>query len=236
MSSYATLGELKVAINVLTASDDTILQAWLDAAEKSVNNFCNRPDGFLAPAIASARYYPGSGKAFQLIDETPAITAVAVKDSPTDEENQYVAWTVGVVGTTLAADVFPATGDPLAPDFTSLPYTLLVCAPNGQYSTFTSGRFGTLRGWHDDIDRGGSYHLPTVKVTAKWGYATVVPPTIKQASIMQAGRWYKRAQSAMADTLASVDLGALLYTKAVDPDIAMILVEGRYCKPVLGRR
>jgi len=78
--------------------------------------------------------------------------------------------------------------------------------------------------------------VPTVQITARWGFATEVPIDIKEAAIMQAARWYKRLQSAMADVLASGELGQLLYRKSLDPDIRRLLVDGRYVKPVVGRR
>jgi hypothetical protein len=53
---------------------------------------------------------------------------------------------------------------------------------------------------------------------------------------MQSARWYKRLQGAMSDALASADLGELLYVQKLDPDIAGILLDGRYVRPAVGRR
>ena len=53
---------------------------------------------------------------------------------------------------------------------------------------------------------------------------------------MQAARWFKRFQSSMADVLASDELGTLLYRQSLDPDVKRLLVDGRYVKPVIGRR
>jgi hypothetical protein len=78
--------------------------------------------------------------------------------------------------------------------------------------------------------------IPTVQVTAKWGYSAVVPPTITKACEMQVVRWYKRFEGAMADALASAELGQLLYRQELDPDVKFILVGGRYVKPSVGRR
>jgi len=183
---------------------------------------------------ANARYYVGSGKSFQWIDECVSVTAVAVKDSASDDEDSYVAWTVGTVGTTTEADVFPATGDPAMPDYMATPHTLLVVGANGDYSTFTGGGFTSRGGFRPltTVSRG----LPTVEVSGRWGYATTVPDDIKEACLMQAARWYKRFQSAMSDTLASAELGTLLYRQSLDPDIRRLLVDGRYVKPTVGRR
>jgi len=233
--AYATAAELKAEIGQTTA-DDVRLGRLLSAAETKINNLLRRPDGFVAVTTAAARYYKGSGTPVQRIHEFVEVTAVAVKGSSSDDEDDYTSWTVGVIGTTTEADVFPARGDAENPDFTlpsvcTYPFDLLIIGPNGDYSQFISGKRVSSKGWRSDAQfkRG----LPTVQVTAKWGYATTVPADIKEATIMQAARWYKRLASGMADTLASADLGALLYVQKLDPDIAGILLDGRYMNPVI---
>ena len=231
---YATASELRAQIDKTSTADDTQLEEILSAATRTIDRFCNRPDGFVSAAAASARYFVGSGDTIQWIDECASVTAVAVKDSPSDDEDDYTSWTLGTVGSTTDADVFPASGDPIAPDYNSTPYTFLVIGPNGSYSVFTGGSFTTRGGFRGIGSR--TRGTPTVKVTAKWGFATTVPADIKEACIMQSARWYKRLQSAMADTAASTEMGTLLYRQSLDPDIALILKSGRYVKPAVGRR
>jgi hypothetical protein len=77
---------------------------------------------------------------------------------------------------------------------------------------------------------------PTVQVTAKWGYSVSVPPTIEQACLIQAARWYKRALSSFGDTLASPEMGQMFYTKPLDPDVRTLLVDGRMVMPAIGGR
>jgi hypothetical protein len=233
--AYATAIELMAEIGQENADDDT-LDRLLSAAERKINNTCLRPDGFLADTEASARYYKGSGTPVQRVHEFTELSAVAVKGSSSDDEDDYTSWTVGIIGTTTEADVFPARGDAEYPDFTlpsvcGYPFDLLVIGSNGDYNQFTDGSRVSSRGWRSDdrIKRG----LPTVEVTAYWGFAATVPPDIKEATIMQAARWYKRLRSGMADSLASTDLGQLLYTLKLDPDIASILLDGRYVRPAL---
>lgn len=45
-----------------------------------------------------------------------------------------------------------------------------------------------------------------------------------QATLIQAVRFFKRAQQAFADAGASIDLGKLIFAKKVDPDVEAILV------------
>jgi len=221
MSDYCTTTELKNAMNKQTAGDDAVLAATITAVSRAIDQYCNRPDGFVAElsGYESTRYYFGTGKTYQWIDENVDVVAVYVKDAESDEENEYVTWVVGEVGTTLSADVFPASGDPKAPTFNRTPYTLLVCGRNGDYAVFPK-----------------SVTLPVVKVTARWGYAGTCPAQIKQATIMQASRWYKLVQGAMAHTLAGQDVGgAMVYPGGVDPDVQFILKAGRFVKPAVGR-
>jgi hypothetical protein len=79
-----------------------------------------------------------------------------------------------------------------------------------------------------------TYRFMSVQITAKWGYALTVPDQVKQATIMQAARWYKRGESAWADATASGEMGQLLYRKAFDPDIENIVKNGRLIRPAAG--
>jgi hypothetical protein len=233
-AAYATVIEFRNEVGITSTTTDVEIAAILDGAAREINRVCNRPDGFFADVTASARYFTGSGKPWQLIDECVEVTGVAVKDSVSDDEDSYTAWTVGVVGTTTSADCFPATGDPAFPDYERTPYTMLVIGANGDYSHFTGGKYTSRGGFRPTsrLHRG----LPTVEVTARWGYSSTVPPDIKQACLMLAAKVRKRIQSNMADTAASPELGTLMYTKELDPQIRGILELGRYIRPSVGRR
>jgi hypothetical protein len=222
--AYATAADLRARLQKTSTDEDDVLTALIAAAERNINRACNRPDGFVADAIASARKYAGSGKPYQYIDECISVSAVAVKESATDDD--YTDWT--------SADYIEASGDPEYPDYNSLPYDLLVVDPTGDESVFASGKYTTRGGFRPltDVSRG----VPTVQVTAKWGYSEDVPYDIKEACLMQAARWYKRFEGSMSDALASGELGTLLYRQSLDPDIRRLLVDGRYVKPTTGRR
>lgn len=232
--AYATVKEFRADVGKTDDDDDLTIARLLDAAGAAIDRFCNRPDGFMAEPNATTRYYPGSGGSYQWIDECVAVTAVAVKDSPSDDEDAYVAWVLGTVGTTTDADVFPATGNPSNPDYQTLPYTMLMIGANGDYSRFTTGAYTHRPGFRPErtaVPRG----LPTVEVTARWGFASAVPQNIATACLMQAARWYKRLQSSMADVLASGELGQLMYRQKLDPEVALLLEQGRYVRPATGR-
>lgn len=231
--AYATIAEIKAQFQKTDNTHDAILGALLDAASRTIDRVCNRPLGFEASDRATARYYPGNGKAFILIDEFIEATAVAVKDSPTD--TTYEAWTTPTSNMAGDGDWMAFSGGPQWPDFTSLPYNALMVDPNGDQSAFTSGLYTGMRGFPR---RTGSLRrqVPTVQVTARWGYSEDIPSDIKQACIMQSMIWFKRQQGSMAHALASDELGVLEVFSALDPAVELILRLGRYMKPPTGRR
>jgi hypothetical protein len=208
--AYATVSELKAHIDKTGNEDDVVLAAILNAATVSLDRACNRYlpgfEYFKAPVVASARRYAGSGKAWQRIDPCVSVTLVEVKDSATATD--YTAWD--------AADWLAFHGSYERPTFDTLPYTALMASVNGDYVHFTKGTRG-----------------PAVRVTARWGGYVTPPADIVEATAMQAARWYKRLQSAMSDTLATPEMGMLLYQKSLDPDIRRILVDGRHINSVV---
>lgn len=222
-AAYATVKELRAEMDKTSTADDVTLARLLDSAALSINRACNRPDGFMADPTASARIYAGSGKPYQRIDECTSITTVAVKDSVTD--SSYTEWDDD--------DWIPFSGDPRAPNFNSTPYTAIMVDPTGDESVFTSGGYTTKAGFRPttDVFRG----VPTVQVTAKWGFSTEAPADIKEICIEQAARWYKHLQSAGSGTLATTELGQLK-GQNLDADLESRLATRRYIRPALGRR
>ena len=101
----------------------------------------------------------------------------------------------------------------------------------GNESYFTSGRYSQLQGFRPSFT--GSRGVPTVQVTARWGYADAVPAAIRQACIVQAARWFRRGQGQWADTVGNPEMGQFLYRRAVDPAVQMILVHGGYKRPTI---
>lgn len=48
---------------------------------------------------------------------------------------------------------------------------------------------------------------------------------VRQATLIQAVRWFKRAQSAFQDVAAAAELGQLAFARKIDPDVEFMLVE-----------
>ena len=234
--AYATAAELRARINKTSAADDVVLNALLDAASYAIDRVPNHQiEGVLvfdASAIASAREYAGSGRPYQWMDECTSVTLVEVKSSV--NATAYTAWAV--------TDWLTFTGAVRHPNCNDTPYTGLLVAPNGNYSLFSSGNYGNEDAY---FDLGGLAYSdlsapqivqPTVRITATWGVTDTVPDIIREVCVMLAARWWKRLESAMSDTLASGELGQLLYTQPIDPDVKFLLMNTRYYRPQVARR
>lgn len=223
---YATVTEVKTNIGKTGAEDDVNLAVVLDAAEAAIDRICNRLDGFKALTTATARVFFGLGKPFQFIDECVAITTVAVKDSPTD--STYTAW--------AAADWVAFSGDPQYPDFNGLPYTGVMVDPGGDFSVFISGKFSSRKGFSQDLDvTFVPRQIPTVKVTARWGYSVAAPAQVKLAAIALTARWWKRGKGSWQNAVQSADFGTMNFDNE-DKDIMMMLKGAGLVKPHIGWR
>ena len=62
-----------------------------------------------------------------------------------------------------------------------------------------------------------------LRVTGKWGAATTPPDVIKLAAIITVTRWFKRGMQGFQDTGAIIEVGQLVYRKALDPDVKEML-------------
>lgn len=226
MVTYATIADWKNVTGKKGSTDDSAIELLLEVASRWCDDFCNRKrDGFVAVTTATARIYTGSGTTHMWIHDCVSVTSVAVKQAVNDAT--YTAW--------AAADWLAATGRPENPDYNSTPYNLLLVNPVGDQSHFLDGRFSALRGFRPESNERGR-GAPTVQVTAKWGYATTVPAAVKQATLIQAARWFKRGESAWADAVSSTDFQQLLFRRDIDVDAKLLLVAGGYRRPSIGGR
>lgn len=63
------------------------------------------------------------------------------------------------------------------------------------------------------------------QITAKWGFAEVVPRMIKELTIALAIRAFKQGESGWSDVLASFDMGQMVYARE-NSDLRMMLKSG----------
>ncbi|MCU0515230.1 MAG: hypothetical protein MUE40_21970 [Anaerolineae bacterium] len=176
-----------------------VITLMLDAAAEVIDGYCNRPDGFLAAALATAKLFGGNGRDYLYCGDCVQVSQVEIKPGSTWEVVPAGAWSV-------------FSGDAREPRFDVLPYGGVL-----------------LEGYvFPQVQR-----LPNVRITARWGYSATVPPMVKQAAIAQASRWYKRGQVGWSDTTSNEATGQLQYRRVLDPDIQMMLVNGRLMRPAM---
>ena len=220
MATYASVDELKIRIQIqretLTVDQASVLTAILEAASRNIDDLCRRQaNGFLADAVASEKYFTSKGESFLRIPECVEITEVAVKESLT--ATTYTAWTTPTTPMAGDGDWIPCTGSSDDPVFSELPYDLILIDPNGSYGKFLNGGAA-----------------PVIKITARWGPETLVPPQIREACLMQSARWYKEYQGAMDGSLSSDELGRILYRKGLSSSVQQILFDGGWVIPLYG--
>ena len=97
-----------------------------------------------------------------------------------------------------------------------------------------NGRIDGLAMPYNAIRAVGDYTFPIwggealVKVTGTWGFSAV-PTAIKQATIIQASRIFKRLDSPLG-VLSSPDLGFIRVGSRLDPDVAQLVDNYRIVK------
>lgn len=228
-TAYTTVPVLMDALDKQVDDSNGRLTSLILRVSEAIDRICNRyPDGFVAAETATARLFSGRGGSVLRIDENIGVTALGIKANPGDSE--YVDWD---------ADTWIAfSGDPSSPNFNATPYTGLMSAA-GSGLVFTGFSGGDDVAWEStrySLSRHSHYSpaLPTVQVTALWGYAEDVPGVIEEACIMQSARIWKRVRGAMADTLTSGEMGQLIYRVKLDPDVENLLKGARMVRVAVG--
>lgn len=219
MARYGTIAQLKIRAEitaVLTAAETTMLEEILDASSRAIDRACKTiDDGFAVPTVASTKYFTAYGENFLRIPPCIALTTVSVKASRTAAT--YTAWSTPTTAMAGDGDWLPARGNAQDPTYATLPYNLLIIDRNGDYATFLNG---------DDA--------PVVKILATWGSQSVTPADIREACLMQATKWFKQEQGAMAATLGNYEFGQIKYRRGLDREVLSILINGGWIPPLYG--
>lgn len=228
--AYTTASEIRASMDAASSDDDGQLTSLALAASRFIDGYTGRmEDGFVAIETATERVYPGSGRRWMWIDECIEIEEISVKDAVTDP----------TFGTTLeATDWRGFRGDPRTPstiNFNKTPYHGIMLSASTSRSRFLEGAYwDSAYYFYNDRDSNTEEAFePTVSITARWGYAEDVHPIIRQATIMQAIRLYKRQQGGMADALLSGDFGQSRFLSEVDKDVKALLKHSRLIRPRL---
>lgn len=165
-------------------------------ASRLIDKVCKAEDGFFYANTDQTRYFDGSGCLEQLVDSlagAPTKVEVAetgIVDDASDTGGTYTTWA--------------------SRDYRCWPYNAIK-----QGRPYLRLDLDILNG-----SKATWWSFPkSVKITGPFGYSTTVPDLIKQATITQVARWWKRGQQAFQDAGAIVELGQLRFVKQLDPDV-----------------
>ena len=200
VNGYASLNDLKTALRIQDGVDDSLLELALESASRMVDEYTMR--SFYNAGTATRVFTPISDDVCH-IDDAISISNIAVSTLLNKTYNQTWA------NEDYQAEPLNGVSDGL----TGWPITRLRAIgnyefPNDETQYRYEGRYG-----QEDV--------ATVSVTAVWGWSAV-PTAVKQATIIQAMRIFKRLDSPLG-VISSPDTGYFRVSNRIDPDVAMLL-------------
>jgi hypothetical protein len=189
-NGYATLTDVKNALRITDALDDSLLETAIESASRMIDSYTART---FSNAGTAVRDFAATDDLTCIIDDAISVTSV----QSTDE--------IGGVYTTW--------------DVTDYQLEPLNSRSDGLYMPYTG-----LRAVNDYafpvVD-----HQALVRVTAVWGWASV-PTAIKQATIIQSSRLFKRLDSPLG-VLGMGDMGQIRVSRYLDPDVEQLAMPFR---------
>ena len=198
-NAYATMAALKAELNIGQAdtSYDVKLEAALNSASRQIDRHCGRRF-WQDPATVQREYYADSPYDVQT-DDISTTSGLVVRVDTGDDGTYATTLTI-----TTQFILLPRNAD-----HDGLPWNSirLVDADTTTFPIWTSGR-------------------PSVRVTAKFGYATV-PDDVNKACLIQATQLFKASDAVFGGL--SFDAGILRVRETLNP-MAAALVE-YYVKP-----
>jgi hypothetical protein len=189
-NGYATLTDVKNALRITDALDDSLLETAIESASRMIDGYTARTFYNGGTAV---RNFAATDALTCIIDDAISVTKVETTDEIGDS---YTEWA--------------ATDYQLEP---------LNSRSDGLYMPYTG-----LRAVNE-------YLFPVldqqalVKVTAVWGWASI-PTAIKQATIIQASRLFKRLDSPLG-VAGFGDMGAIRVGRYLDPDVEQLAMPFR---------
>jgi hypothetical protein len=189
VNGYASLNEVKAALRITDAVDDSLLNMAVESASRLVDGHAGRR---FWNAGTATKYFVAQDDYVCEVDDISSSTIVLQTSSGAD----------GIFDTTWDIDDYqlePLNGEL---DGIAWPYTSIRAI--GDYLWPISGGEAL------------------VKVTGVFGWPSV-PIAIKQATIIQASRIFKRLDSPLG-VAGFGDLGAIRVTRDLDPDVAQLVM------------
>jgi hypothetical protein len=200
VNGYASLNDLKSALRIQDGVDDTLLELALESASRMVDEYTMR--NFYNGGTAARVFVPDHND-LVAIDDAISISAIAVSTMMNKTYDQ--------VWSNVDYQLEPLNN--VADGLPGWPYTRIRAVGNFEFPT------GETRYRYEG--RYGQEDIATVQVTGVWGWSAV-PTAVKQATIIQAMRIFKRLDSPLG-VISSPETGFFRVSSRIDPDVAMLL-------------
>jgi hypothetical protein len=176
-----TLAEMKAAMNISAGDEDPVRDAKYEQAiryaSSAVRKFADRAFG--TAEVPGTRIYEYDSSGFMDIDDCMAVTAVAFIFGGFETPLEEFYWRPE-----------PQEGPPY--DYLTIPHWAGIYSPQMGFKT------------NLDViskDRGWPGLMPTVKVTANWGWPTV-PEDVKEATMLTAAAMAEKPDEYVAESIA----------------------------------
>jgi hypothetical protein len=189
-NGYATLSDVKAALRITDAVDDSLLEMAIESASRLIDGYAYR---YFYNAGTATRDFVAEDSYLTIIDDLISISELKTTD---EIGSEYVTWSPNDY------QLRPVNGKI---DGLSVPYTSILST--------------------DDLLFNIKSEQALVRVTGVWGWSAV-PIAIKQATVIQASRIYKRLDSPLG-VAGFGDLGAIRVGRALDPDVEQLVMPYR---------
>lgn len=202
---YASVDDLKHTNRLNFNSSDSVSDDLLETVIEAVSRKIDDRCNrrFWADSDDVIRYYTATNSNFVFTKDIASPSSDVTVEIDTNGDGTY--------DNTFASTDFVL--EPYDAETDGVPYQKITVSSNGQYL------FPKL------VIKG-------VKVTAKWGWPTAVPPPIVQAVLLQSERLFKRFSTPLGSESMTA-LGKMTLTiPALDPDVELLI--SRYIRPVFG--
>ena len=200
-NGYVALSELKSYIGLSGSGQDTNLENAIEGASRLIDKICGRK--FWIDSTAIEKLYTPINEFFVIVDDIATTTGLVVKTDDNDDGTHETTLTINTDFILL----------PSNPEHIGASDGTDYYAPQNEIrilSTRSSKRFDPMV-------------IQNVKVEAKFGFA-VVPDAIKQATFIQALRFFKRKDTPF-NVFGNEQTGQQELFSKIDPD-AMQLIKG----------
>tara|TARA_R100001460_G_scaffold24786_1_gene49766 strand:+ start:7509 stop:8141 length:633 start_codon:yes stop_codon:yes gene_type:complete len=200
-NGYVALSELKSYIGLSGSGQDTNLENAIEGASRLIDKVCGRK--FWIDGSVISKLYTPIHDVYVIVDDIATATGLVVKTDDNDDGTHETTLTINTDFILL----------PSNPEYIGTSDSTDYYAPQNEIRILTSRsnkRFDTKI-------------MQNIKVEAKFGFA-IVPDAIKQATLIQALRFFKRKDTPF-NVFGNEQTGQQELFNKIDPD-AMQLIKG----------